>query len=220
MGVFTSPHQFIYSYLLKKAFLETCNILDRETGDSFKTAFFDLERFDKKINYNGLNIFLPTDGDLLYIIKMFADIIPEAQEFIYRKPQRKPLWKTRAEYNLIFDESEFFPDPVSKLSGHFKRESKHFLVIPSNPKIATIDPQKLFIRINENTVPYSRVSSDTPFNDNRERVVSYKGSVIPWDSLEIDPPIRQPLSLATNYVFVPEDFTSDQMKEAINLLKN
>lgn len=65
---------------------------------------FSPERFFTPQNINGENIFMPTDGDIIYLIKKYQNIHPSksAEQVLTRKKHMTALWKSVPEFTTLF----------------------------------------------------------------------------------------------------------------------
>ena len=94
-----SHHKVVYEVgLIRRGVENLMSILDPENGMS---SFFSSETFVRPINVGGEYVFLPTDGDLRYLMKKRE--LPIFSELASRNYSYFPLWKTYADYNLLFE---------------------------------------------------------------------------------------------------------------------
>jgi hypothetical protein len=89
-----------------------------ENHDQFFEEFFNIRRLTEKFRTKKYSVYLPTDGDLLYLLKLCYEEIPHVQEWLSRKYTMKPLWKTTVEYLRYFGE---FPRGLKRFcKNHIK----------------------------------------------------------------------------------------------------
>lgn len=94
-----SHHKVIYEVsLIRRAVEDLMVNLDPANGLS---RFFSTTAFENPIEVGGEFVYLPTDGDLRYLMKKRR--LPIFTELASRDYCYFPLWKTYADYNLLFD---------------------------------------------------------------------------------------------------------------------
>jgi len=93
-----------YCQLLKDALLAVSKIVSPVNDpDKMLDVIFSEAVFETQVKVSDdVSFYLPCDGDILYLLKRYYPNIPEAQEILGRRPRRLPLWKTQAEFDLIF----------------------------------------------------------------------------------------------------------------------
>ncbi len=103
-----SHHTVKYDeHVLTKAVEETCNIhFNGQNQNSLSSAMaiskvVNVESLLKK-NCKKVPVFLPTDDDLIHIIKKYINESGYAQEWFSRQYRLKPVWKTYADYLFYF----------------------------------------------------------------------------------------------------------------------
>ena len=97
-------HKIVYNqYLIKTAVKKLASLIAPENSDLFLSNFFSLEAFREDVDIGGgISVHLPTDQDLTVLLKNHRKDIPEAEEYLFRTHQCKPLWKTSVEFSLLF----------------------------------------------------------------------------------------------------------------------
>jgi len=96
-----------FNTLLKKKIKEMLHHFSPEDNPTLlEQTIFSEECFSEPVTANGHTFFLPTDGDVLSLLKKMAKDDDEIIELLSRSPRRIPLWKTRAEYeNMLRDKN-------------------------------------------------------------------------------------------------------------------
>jgi len=95
-------HKVVYNqYLLRTSVNALAEILG-PSKDQFLSKVFSVDALQKPIAIGGQTFYLPTDNDILFLLKSKHKEIPEAQELLFRSHARKPLWKSATEFGRIF----------------------------------------------------------------------------------------------------------------------
>ncbi len=97
-------HKVVYNqYLLETAVNRLAQRLSPDDPDRFLSNLFSLEAFEGDVEiFEGTSVYLPTDHDLSVLLRQYRDEIPEATEYLFRQHSRKALWKTSAEFSVLF----------------------------------------------------------------------------------------------------------------------
>ena len=109
-------------------------------------------------------VYLPTDGDLLYLYKSKVNDIPKynmVKELLSHRPSKLALWKTFGEFKLLFEKKHgippnmitekrkaMIPSIISEFSGK-GYEPKDITVINAKSKHAAIDINEIMIDMGE-----------------------------------------------------------------------
>lgn len=94
-----------YSELLRRSLKKLAvHLSPTADRDRFWETVFSEEAFSKVTELSGFHVFMPTDGDLQYLLKAKARsaAIDEVEELRARIPARVALWKTYAEFRRLF----------------------------------------------------------------------------------------------------------------------
>lgn len=168
-----SHHKVTYDqYLLKTSVEKLSALLGRdahpvpEPAEQFLESFFDIDRLKEQGHCGSYPIYLPVDGDLLYLIKAKAGEIPEAWELLSREHRLKPLWKTLAEYQHHFKNVDAKKRPNLKrmakerLERHFKASGLdiELLVEPAKPKIQFPMENSVLIDVDGELLDYQEMT--------------------------------------------------------------
>ncbi len=93
-----------YSRLLSEAIKQLSRLLSpSEDTDRLLDVLFSAESFEKPVPVGNSLLYLPSDGDIFYLLKQRHNDIKEIGELLSRQPRLVPLWKTFAEFELIFE---------------------------------------------------------------------------------------------------------------------
>ncbi len=97
-------HNVVYNqHLLQKAVTKLASLISPDDSNKFLSKFFSVEAFIEDTNCGeGVNAYLPTDQDIMVLLKKHRSEIPEAEELLSRSHARKALWKTAVECERIF----------------------------------------------------------------------------------------------------------------------
>lgn len=142
---------------------------DDSTSQNAINSFFDVNTFFEPIDFNGHSIYLPTDDDLIHLMKNYYTQNEYAQEWFSRKHKLFPVWKTYAEYNDLFKK---MPSSNLRKNGRLDKNvesvTKSFLKKNSykeddflrkiiEPSISNIDQNQIKVFINGNIVSYEEL---------------------------------------------------------------
>ena len=159
-----------YEDLLRRAGEQLFNIIS-PNDDSFIDTVFSAEVFERPIESCGITVYLPTDGDLLYLMKQKCDSdqISEVKEIISRTPSHIPLWKSSAEFEYIFEKK---PDPNQRddirdrikaiLEPVLEDEEllNELIVLRAKAKVVEIDENDIYVSIRGNVMPFVKAVPD------------------------------------------------------------
>ena len=156
-------HTVLYNnYLLTNTLEEINSKLSIEGEKSLLDKIFSPDAFEKRVEHKQYGFYLPCDGDIYYLMKSFADDIPNVREIISRCPSMVPLWKTYAEFKT------HFTGKMGRLS-HIKKHAheylahkldfpkEKFIVLPVKAKYVEIDDDQLFVQLfPSNSISYTQ----------------------------------------------------------------
>ncbi|GAB6009330.1 HD domain-containing protein [Dysgonomonas reticulitermitis] len=191
-------HKVIYDqYILDKSIETLATLIFPDSDkDTSLSKLFNYDSYIKPIPIGNHILYLPSDDDLIHLLKQYLPQNEYAQEWFSRNHRYIPLWKSRAEF------LSYFGDLPQKLSGIttkiekiikdiFSQKSIDFLFLNATPKFSTIDNQEVFIDINN-------------------QIKSIKTLGLPSNDLDED---------YFFYVFVPKE-EKDKKEELIDDIKN
>lgn len=132
----------------------------------FLDALFSRDVFEHAVQFGPLALYLPCDYDVWCWLKAHKDEIPQMNEFLCRQSSRVPLWKTQAEFEMIFaanKKARTFIQKEANVRGLLSDVlgdpwHEDILVIPVKPPVRRIEEQDLFIRIRDRTVCFTELA--------------------------------------------------------------
>lgn len=221
-----SHHTVVYNqYLLKEAVKKLAKILSPNRDRDFFSNVFSIKAFSGTVTVGKVPFYLPTDGDLLSLLKQYRGDIPEAQELLSRQARSVPLWKTYAEFDLIFD--GISPDKRSFVASagitalqkttRGAGEKAAFLLLPVEPKLSVIREDELFLHLLNQPVPYNQIYTrkQAPPVEEPEKLK------VLGDGTGDDAANSRRREMSFFYVFVPRSHSSEPQRTAyIDQLKN
>lgn len=162
-------HKVVYFHeLLRRATEALAECLSPANSQAFLSEFFSVDRLLTPKTVEGVSIFLPSDGDITYLLKRFFQDIPEARELLSQKAKH-PLWKSYGEYKLIFEnisdqqQMEIMSQAEAKLPqfwSHRKNASPvDIWVLEPEAKIRDMKSGSIYIVIDGDPITYGRIFS-------------------------------------------------------------
>jgi len=175
-----SHHKVLYDAELLKRAVEALGKSEDESnglGDSLLSELFSTRAFREPIKINGMEWYLPTDDDVVSLLKQYHKEIPEVKEWLFRQHSRVPLWKTVAEFHDIFQRK---PETERVTIGNnledileafclkkgFPRDA--FLSARAPVKRTVIERNQIFVEVRGRPVSYSDV-----FGEEKKQVPTY-----------------------------------------------
>jgi uncharacterized protein len=146
-------------------------------AEEFIRDLFSTESFRNHKDVGGIRWYLPTDGDVACLLKRHSEEIPEAREWLYRQHSRVPLWKTFAEYQVIFenkseeDRKTILTESDKILSAFCDSHDAPpdtFLCLKAPIKKVAIEKNQLFVEVRGKPIRYSDI-----FEEKRENPLTY-----------------------------------------------
>lgn len=172
-----SHHKVVYDQdILEKAVTRLMGILKEEANASSEKTkiknLFNIESFFESTPI-GIkeNIYLPTDDDIVHLLKEHMANNSYAQEWFSRKHKLKPLWKSQAEYIHLFknlrQDKKFLEkkgylrscvdEVIKKELRKNNLDEADFVVLDAKQSISRIQKDKLFLCINGTRVSYEEL---------------------------------------------------------------
>lgn len=144
---------------------------------NFCDKFFSLDAFLDYVDHSGKKYYLPSDDDLMHIIKQYKTDIPEVDEFLSRDYKFRALWKTYFEFNFcifngISSENRLHIGTKLKNNKFNKKYVDKYRFIQCTPKLKSIKGGDFFIDI-ENSDPIDAVNASTSSNKNLDYFILY-----------------------------------------------
>jgi hypothetical protein len=163
-----SHHKVLYdTEILKRSLLSLAKKLAPDgKSDTFITQVFSTKTFQAPVEIAGISWFLPTDGDVICLLKRYYNAIPEAKEWLFRQHSRVPLWKTIAEYHDIFknkteEERKTIANNSDTILEAFRTKNDlpegTFLSVSAHMKKVAIEKNQIFIEVRDKPMPYSSI---------------------------------------------------------------
>lgn len=130
--------------------------------DSFLRALFSIEALAESKTIDGRVFSLVADGDITHYLKKCANANSDtnAAEWISRKHRRKAIWKSYAEFRLLFPRATL-PEFTGQFKGLLKawEEKNHVnlgaVICPVQLKLITINPETVYVNMPCGTVAYT-----------------------------------------------------------------
>jgi len=150
-------------HLLTASVVSVAALLGSHDGidqDEALRRIFSLETFAAPQVVGERPFYMVTDGDLMYLIKEHKDEIPHAQEWLSRQHSRRTVWKTRAEFDLLFDEEgdDDFTEILKQMkAGALSDLGADFLYREVRIKELRLQRGNLFIEIGGQTLTFPQV---------------------------------------------------------------
>lgn len=183
MYVFTH-HQVVYEQmLLQESVQELVKALFPEEPNA-PAKLFDYNAFisPQKINAN-TTIYLPSDDDIVYLMKMHSDKIPHLEEWLSRDYKYFPLWKSRSEFIAIFEKEggkdileynnkNLFDEIIAPAVNKYT-QGKECIVLDGNPKIKSILKQQIKVDFGTTIVDYVDLNLPVIHDVYKDQVFKY-----------------------------------------------
>jgi len=99
--VFTHHTVKYYTELLDHSLRILARVITDNAPDEFWTRAFSVESFKAPVAVPKAKLFLPTDGDIVCLLKAHLSDDPMVQEYLSHTAKRFALWKTRAEFRRL-----------------------------------------------------------------------------------------------------------------------
>lgn len=165
-------HQVIYEqWLLKQCVEELVKLMCKGIEPDPQRIFNYKAFYEPQPINESSNIYLPSDDDLIHLMKSHYKEIPHFREWQSRTYDYFPLWKSRAEFIAIFDDlngSELLrisdPDIYDKIEEFLKGKGVDCMQSPfaANPELTTIEEKDdILIKIGEKVINYARLNIPT-----------------------------------------------------------
>lgn len=197
--VFTH-HQVVYEQmLLWESVQELIKALLPDTPNSPEKLFnYEALFTPQHVNDNTI-IYLPSDDDIVHLMKTHSDEIPHLEEWLSREYKYYPLWKTRSEFISLFksnggkdllNEANLFDTKIKPAVESVI--GTDCIVLNGNPKIKKIARGQILIEFESNTMDILDLSLPSVRDVYKDQVFKY--------------------------VFVPKDY-SDKRSKIIKAIK-
>lgn len=197
-----------YSALMDQMLRKLARFLAKGQADEdfFWKKVFSLEPFDESCDIaEGVSVYLPNDGDIVYLLKHFQQEaeLTELDEVLEHNPKMVPVWKTQQEFKISFNGSPVFENPavcksvlkkIPKLvADELGIAENHIKCVSAQSKRYIIEQSHVHILINEEISPFSSLFDQ------------YGGSV----------------KRTFFYVYIPRKFKTDEnIQKIVAVIKN
>ena len=158
-------HQVVYE---QKIFLDAVKSL---VGCLFKDPavpsckLFDYHSFFRKVDVcEGCSVYLLSDDDIIHLMKCHRDEIPTFDEWLSRKYNYKPLWKTYSEMiallgndlstRIMTDKGGVYDDIVNMIKDKYK---VNVFSLDSTPKIKSIQKGQILISFGDTICDFTEL---------------------------------------------------------------
>ena len=140
-------YEWVYNHHTVQYYADRLKTALKELADTFKAdgkpelfwdVFFSEEAFDHPVPLAGdvNRIFLPTDGDVMSLMKSRLYKSPAYREFATHRADRFALWKTQAEFRFLFEKRTLLPNRCMDLiAREFSVEKTDILCCRANAKL-------------------------------------------------------------------------------------
>lgn len=167
-----SHHQVKYEqWLLKQCVEELVKVMCGE-GEVDPSRIFNYKAFMEPQAVNETtNIYLPSDDDLIHLMKSHYKAIPHFREWQSRTYDFFPLWKSRAEFIAIFEDVGGVsllqigqPDIYDKIEEFLDAKGVKCMQSPfaANPVLTKIEEKdEVLIKIGDKVINYAKLNIPT-----------------------------------------------------------
>jgi HD superfamily phosphohydrolase len=164
-----------YSRLLDQSLRKLAKHLAQpDDPDSFWKRVFSLEPFEGHSQVSdGVTLHLPMDGDMLYLLKQFAPVVPlpDIEELLAHAPRRVALWKTWAEFRMLFKGAPVATPEVCKgiaarlpemVAEELSCSKDDISVITALAKHYVIEESHVYVLIDAKTKLFTELAGEEP----------------------------------------------------------
>ena len=136
------------------------------TTPAFVDVVFSDGVFENPVPVGSSIVYLPCDSDIYALLKAHRDQIPEVKELLSRHPTRVPLWKTQAEFEILFhdkttsERSTIREAVATILEPVLGTSSNEILVEKVKPKVVTsnVDEGKVLVKLLSRVFPFRQIA--------------------------------------------------------------
>jgi HD superfamily phosphohydrolase len=181
-----SHHIVNYEQNLLKGIIKKINL---DSEDELCNSFFSVQSFKDSVIFNKRNHYLPSDDDLMYIIKSFYGTDDRIEELLSRKYRFKALWKTYFEFDEMYF-TNVTSENRMKISSKINKgkldpiyDNKDLLCIDAKPTLKSINPNDFFINIDGKLIDASKATASP--NQNLNYFILYVSPILTSKKTEI-----------------------------------
>lgn len=165
-------HQVKYEQWLLAQCVEELVKLMCDDGNVDPQRLFNYKAFLEPQAVNDTtNIYLPSDDDLIHLMKSHYKDIPHFREWQSRTYDYFPLWKSRAEFIAIFEKLDGVgllrigqPDIYEKIEEFFEKKGIMCIQSPfaASPELTKIEEKdEILIKIGDKVINYAKLNIPT-----------------------------------------------------------
>jgi HD superfamily phosphohydrolase len=193
-----------YFVILEEAVYKLFKIISNNKPDKLISLVFSDRTFSEIVKYKKLKFYLPADYDFYHLLKQYGDHIeikPLITELFSHKPELVPLWKTREEFEIIFD--RFKEEKKDVIKNSIKKILSHIITShDANSRIRIIE---------KDCTDFPDIEEDKLYIEIRQQVKSYKKLLPRVITTEIDNSFF--------YVFIPCEY-KNRINDCIAAIEN
>jgi uncharacterized protein len=206
--IYTHHTVCYFDHLLKNTINRVFKLLSPKSNpDRLIKVIFSHEVFEKPISCCTRRLYLPTDGDITALMKCCKKNTPGINELLSRKPNLVPLWKTRAEFESIFEKKttatlrEDIVDRIPQLLKTVipKKYVKHILTLPIQCKLVDIREAEIYVSLSGNVCKFVDVVPTAVSNN--EALSSFYYIFIHRDCIKYREKCISAIKLAPSYMY-------------------
>ena len=146
-------HQVVYEQKLLKDTVEELIISLQKKGEVTSDKLFNYKAFfNRQTIVDNVDIYMPTDDDIVYLMKVYCDDESHLDEWLSRKYNYFSLWKSRPELisllgndltqKLLKNEGIIYDKICDEIKNKFEKKA---FVLDATPKIKEIKKNKIEI---------------------------------------------------------------------------
>lgn len=157
-----SHHIVTYEQYLLNNIIERINSI---SDNKLSNSIFSLDAFSHHVTFNNASFFLPSDDDIMHIIKQQYEENENVKEFLSRQYRYKALWKTYFEFNEVHfadvsnDNRMLIQANIKEGELTKKYGENTFLCLEAKPKLKSINKNDFFIDIDGELIDAAKAVS-------------------------------------------------------------
>jgi len=162
-----------YSKLLNQSMRKLAKLTEKDSDkDHFWKTAFSIDSFKQPSELTDKHkVYLPSDGDMLYLLKCFIHEIPEVEELLSHNQKRIALWKTYAEFRMWFKDTDVADTAKGKiiakrlprlLSQDLKCKEEDIVLVAALSKHYVIEESHVYILIDNKVKAFTEIMGEKP----------------------------------------------------------
>jgi len=176
-------HKVVYDkdLLIRSVEKLSQNIIKDHNKSICMSKLFNINSFLEPQEFGPYKIFLPSDDDIVFMLKQNYLDNPLAEEWLSRQHKLKPLWKTYSDYHLLV--AKHFPATKTQRSieniftvilNEFCEDNdlipeSSFRIICPKSSPSTIRENDLYIKINGEVICYTKIGTKQVLPEDKEK---------------------------------------------------